>query len=212
MPRLQHDLDSQTHEKAVGSQLLDLAQKRLAQGAILEPNNDNALYYVNQLRAADPANAGLAPISGALQAAIIVQARAAAEAGDTGKADTLIDAASGLGYSPELGALRDTIAQQKLKRSRTVLADSLVALKPMKLDYPRAALTRGTEGWVDLDFEVTTEGKVTNITVSNASPPNVFDSAAKSALSRVRYKPVTIDGRAVDVKSSLHVVFRLEKE
>ncbi len=215
---LQRDLDaardSQARDKLMRSHLLDLAQARLAQGEILEPDNDNALFYVDQLRAADPTNAGLALISGALQDAITARARAALDSGDAAKAEALVKAASGLGSSAELDALSDTVAQQKLKQSGTVpsmvSASSLVTVKPLKLEYPRSALAKGTEGWVDVAFNVTTAGKVINVTVLNASPPNVFESAAKSALARVRYRPVLVDGQAREVKSRLHLVFRLE--
>jgi len=211
---LQRDFDAARDSQAHDAHLLELAQARLAQGEILEPDNDNALFYVNQLRAADPTSAGLAHISGALQGAIIARARAALYSGDAVKAEALVNAASGLGSSAELDALTDAVAQQKLKQSGTtpfmVQASSLVTVKPLKLQYPRTAVSKGTEGWVDVGFTVTTEGKVINVTVLNASPPNVFESAAKSALARVRFRPVLVDGQAREVKSMLHLVFRLE--
>ena len=82
----------------------------------------------------------------------------------------------------------------------------------MKLEYPRTAEAKGIEGWVDVAFTVTTAGKVVNVTVVSASPPNVFDYAAKSALARVRFRPVLKDGQAREVKSMLHLVFRLESK
>ncbi len=214
---LQRDFDGAreglAHEKAIHSQMLALAQTRLAQGSLLQPDNDNALFYVNQLRAADPSNSGLAQVSGALQSAIVTQARSALESGDTGKAESLLKAASGLGSSTELENLAASIAQQKQKQGKlAAAANSLIVIKPLKLEYPRAALANGTEGWVDLGFLITSEGKVSNITVLDASPPNVFDSAAKSALSRVRYKPVLVDGQAIAIKTTLHVVFRLAQQ
>ena len=214
---LQRDFDgareSQAHEKAIHSQILALAQTRLAQGSLLQPDNDNALFYVNQLRAADPSNSGLAQVSGSLQSAIVTQARSALESGDMGKAESLLKAGSGLGSSTELDNLAASIAQQKQKQGKlAAAANSLIVIKPLKLEYPRTALANGTEGWVDLAFLITTEGKVSNITVLDASPPNVFDSAAKSALSRVRYKPVLVDGQAIAIKTTLHVVFRLAQQ
>ena len=87
----------------------------------------------------------------------------------------------------------------------------MLVVKPLRLDYPKAALASGTEGWVDLAFDVTTEGKVANAAVVKASPRNVFDLAAKNAVSRMRFQPVMKNGRAIPVKSTLHVVFRLEQ-
>lgn len=208
----------QAQEKMIHSQALDLGQARLAQGELLEPANDNALYYVNQLRATDPSNPQLARISAALEGAIVARARAARDSGDTAAAASMLDSASALGASTELDALRDALAQDRAKQARadasrpaTVAANSLIAVKPLKLDYPRGALVDGKEGWVDLAFNVTTEGKVTNVTVVSSSPRYLFDSAARTALARVRYQPVMVDGKAVEVSSTLRVAFRLRQ-
>ncbi len=215
---LQRDLsaarDNQAHEKVIHAQLLDLAHARLARGDLVEPVNDNALFYVGQLRAADPSNPGLAQITSALQSALILRARASLDAGDSAKAETLAKSASSLGNSAELNSFSDLLAQQKQKQSSTatVSPNSLVAIKPMKLEYPAAALAKGTEGWVDLAFDVTTEGKVAHVTVVDSLPHNVFDAEAKAAVSRVRYQPVLIDGHPSEIKTTLHVVFRLAKQ
>jgi TonB family protein len=215
---LQHDYDAaretQAHEKSMQSQLLDLAQARLAHGDLLEPENDNALFYVSQLRAANPGYGGLAQISGALQSAIIARAHAALDSGDIAKGEAMVKAASGLGSSAELDALSDSLAQEKQKQgsAAAVPANSLVVVRPLRLEYPSTALAKATEGWVDLTFSVTPEGKVAHVTVVDSSPHNVFDSAARTAMARVRYQPVLRDGKAVEIKSSLRLVFRLEKK
>ena len=81
---LQHDLARRAAQQAAAvpelPQYLDLAQSRLTQGKLTEPDNDSALFYVNQLRAADPRNSGLPRISSAVQAQILEQARAALDA------------------------------------------------------------------------------------------------------------------------------------
>ncbi len=217
--KLQHDLDAardgQARQAKTLAHMLELAQARLAQGEILEPDDDNALFYVNQVRASDPTTVGLAQISNAIQSAILARARAALDAQDTDKAELLLATARGLGSSTDIDTLYDAFAQQKLRQSRAAAAaaavNSLVPLKPLKLDYPRAALAKGIEGWVDVAFDVTTEGKVANVTVVDASPSNIFDSAAKSALSRARFQPVLVGGQAVEIRATRHIVFRLTK-
>ncbi len=215
---LQRDMDGardgQARDRALQSKNLELAQTRLALGQLVEPDNDSALYYVNQLRASDPANSAWAPVAGAVQSAIIAKARAALDSGDTAKADSLARLAGGLGATPGLDELTEALAQQQSKQSApaAVAANSLVVVKPLRLDYPGSALANGTEGWVDLAFYVTTEGKVANAAVVNASPRHVFDSAAISAVSRMRFQPVMRNGQAISFKSTLHVVFRLEQQ
>jgi TonB family protein len=214
---LQRDMDGardgQARDQMIQSQNLELAQARLALGQLVEPDKDSALYYVNQLRASDPANPAWAPIAGAVQSAIIVQARAALDSGDAVKAESLATLASGLGETPDLEALKEALTQQQSKQSAParVAVNSLVVVKPLRLDYPRTALASGIEGWVDLAFDVTTEGKVAHAVVVNSSPRNIFDLAARYAVSHMSFQPVMKGGQAIPVKSTLHVAFRVDQ-
>ena len=63
--------------------------------------------------------------------------------------------------------------------------------------YPRKQALDGTEGWVKLQFTINPDGSVSNPTVLDSDPRRVFDSAAKKAISRWKYKPQVIDGQAV---------------
>jgi protein TonB len=55
--------------------------------------------------------------------------------------------------------------------------------------YPQMALRRGVEGWVEVEFAVTSAGTVENPVVVAAQPSGVFDSAAVRAVSSWRYEP-----------------------
>ena len=68
----------------------------------------------------------------------------------------------------------------------------LVRIEPQ---YPRKAAMRGIEGWVQLKFDVTEAGTVANVHVTNASPPNIFESSARRALLKWKYKPKMVDGK-----------------
>jgi TonB family protein len=214
---LQHDLSSARGQQAAAvpeqPQYLDLAQSRLAQGKVTEPDNDSALFYVNQLRATDPKNSGLARISSAVQAQILEQARAALDSAQPARAETLLQMAAGLGASADLAPLTQRLAQLKLTATGPpeVLEASLTRAKAIELDYPSDALRRGVEGWVDVSYVITTEGKVTTIKVLDSSPKNVFDAAATRALARMRYKPATQGGKSIAVSSKLRISFRLSK-
>ncbi len=214
---LQHDLSSARSQQAAAApeqpQYLDLAQSRLAQGKLTEPDNDSALFYVNQLRATDPKNSGLARISSAVQAQILEQARAALDGAQPARAETLLQMAAGLGASADLAPLNQRLAQLKLTATGPpeVLEASLARAKAIELDYPTDALRRGVEGWVDVAYVVTAEGKVTTINVLDSSPKKVFDTAATRALARMRYKPATQGGKSIAVSTKLRISFRLSK-
>jgi TonB family protein len=201
----------QTHEKQE-PQLLDLARSRLAQGNVLEPEDDSALYYVNQLRAADPHNTGLPQISSAVQAQILERARTAIDGGDYVKADTLLQMAGALGDSKDLNALRERMQVAALFASnmpQEVSEATLTRIKKLSVDYPVKALSHQIEGEVQIAYTVTPKGTVTDIKVLDSSPPGIFDAAATSAVSRLRYKPVLQSGKAVSVATKLRVIFHL---
>lgn len=67
--------------------------------------------------------------------------------------------------------------------------------------YPIVAQTEGIEGWVKLRYDVSPSGLAVNIKVVEAKPRRVFDSEAKKALKRWKFKAEQIDGKAVTLKN-----------
>lgn len=65
--------------------------------------------------------------------------------------------------------------------------------------YPRRAQSRGLEGYVIVEFTVTTNGSVRNPIVIEAKPEGVFDRAALNAAVKFKYKPRVVDGTATEV-------------
>ncbi len=214
---LQHDLgvarSQQSQQKSDQQQFLGLAQTRLAQGSLLDPPNDNALYYVNQLRTTDPKNSGLPQLIGTVQTQLLDRARAALAADEGDKADELLRQATDLGATADLAAFADKIKQWRASPGAIpqVNISSLTVVTPLKVQYPSKATEFNIEGWVDLTFNVSPEGKVVNAVVVDATPPHIFDGAALSALTRARYQPVTRDGKAVTVGSKIRITFKFLK-
>jgi TonB family protein len=213
---LQHDLNAARTQQAQKNDLpqyLELAQSRLAQGRLTEPDNDNAVFYVNQLRAADPKNSGLAQITGAVQAQIIDRARLSLDAGDMEKSEALAQTAAGLGGSSELDALNDRIRQRKAAGGQLLQMPEQSLTRANKLDvqYPPRALATNVEGWVELGYTVGADGAVTNVKVLNAAPPKVFEASASKAVSHLRYQPVVQGGKAIAVGTQVRIVYRVPK-
>jgi len=217
---LQRDLDAARGTQAAASvaapqqpPYLDLAQSRLSQGKVTEPDNDSALFYLNQLREADPKNNALPRLSSAVQAQILDQARTALDAAQPARAEALLQMAAGLGVSADLTALNQRLAQAKLAGAgpREVSEGDLTKVKGIELDYPSGALAKAVEGWVNVSYMVTAEGKVTGVKVLDSSPAGVFDAAATRAVSRVRYKPPLQGGKPVAVSTKLRIAFRMAK-
>src|SRR5688572_2003731 len=85
----------------------------------------------------------------------------------------------------------------------------LVRINP---DYPPRALSRGLEGWVQVQFTITATGTVKDPVVVDAMPKNIFDDAALKAIARWRYNPKVENGTAVErVGVQTRIVFQLEQ-
>lgn len=79
--------------------------------------------------------------------------------------------------------------------------------------YPRSAAQRGIEGYVVLEFTVTTLGTVKDVKVIEAEPANVFNQAAISAAQKFKYKPKVVNGQPVEVPGVRNIIrFELEKK
>jgi TonB family protein len=220
---LQHDLNAArsqpAHEKSDQPQFLELARSRLAQGNVTEPENDSALYYVNQLRAVDPQNMGLPQMVGAVQQKMIERARQALDAADLVKAEAVLRQAKSLGDSADLDALNGRLLEAKLKADggglgspgnmQEVAENSLTRLKPLQLKYPSRALEHSIEGWVEIGYTVTPKGKVVDVKALRADPAGVFEAAATDAVVRMSYKPAVKDGTPIAVTTKIRVAFRL---
>jgi protein TonB len=73
--------------------------------------------------------------------------------------------------------------------------------------YPVLARRGRIEGTVRLNAVIDREGKVTKVESVSGHP--VLDQAAKEAVSKWRYKPTVLNGEAVEVVTTIDVVFKL---
>lgn len=63
--------------------------------------------------------------------------------------------------------------------------------------YPVKAASNAIEGWVSLSFSIDKLGRVFDVSVIDAKPKRQFESAARRALKKWKYKPKLVDGKAV---------------
>ena len=71
-------------------------------------------------------------------------------------------------------------------------AQPLVRIPPR---YPERALSRGVEGWVLVQFNVTPEGEVVNAEIIDGEPKGMFDRSAIRAVENWKYQPKIVDGK-----------------
>ena len=87
-----------------------------------------------------------------------------------------------------------------------VAQDKLHAFVPPL--YPKEAKAKGLEGTVVLEAVITRTGAVEDLHVVS-STNSIFNDAAIRAVHQWKYKPYWYNGRPVDVRTTIHVVFRL---
>tara|TARA_R110002167_G_scaffold108772_8_gene277653 strand:+ start:1771 stop:2415 length:645 start_codon:yes stop_codon:yes gene_type:complete len=76
--------------------------------------------------------------------------------------------------------------------------------------YPRRALQRGIEGYVDVEFTVSKLGSVTSPKVIQAEPEGIFEQAALDATLKYKYKPRVVNGEPMEVSGvEVRVKFEL---
>ncbi len=83
----------------------------------------------------------------------------------------------------------------------------LVRINP---DYPPRALSRGIEGWVQIQFTITATGTVKDAVVVKSSS-NMFEEAAVKAILRWRYNPKIENGEGVE-RVGMQTILRFELE
>ena len=75
-------------------------------------------------------------------------------------------------------------------------------------EYPREALLRGIEGWIDMSLYVTPNGDVVQPSVSDGKGRQLFDRAALAAVRKWKYEPRT--GQDAAQAMQVRVSFQLE--
>lgn len=83
---------------------------------------------------------------------------------------------------------------------------------PIKTDapnYPVEAARSRTEGFVEVEFTVGADGKVSNISVVRAQPARVFEREAVAAVRRWTFEPATEGGQPVEARVRRRIDFKL---
>ena len=115
--------DSDAQDRAErGATYLRLANARLRSGALIEPPQDNARFYLEAARQTVPDDPAVAETSRALQKELLTRASAAASAGNAAETERWLANADGAGAS-----------RQELTSIRRMLQDQLIGVRGSKV-------------------------------------------------------------------------------
>jgi len=199
--------------EAAALELLKSARQSLARDRLVEPESDNAQYYLLALRKLDAQYVGLPALSDDLGGRLIAKGLASLNAQQYDAARGWLDHATAIGYtSPQADAVRhdlDATLARRAFMTDVISANQLTLVKSVQPQYPPKAEKSGVEGWVDLDFTVTDTGAVQDVAVDAAKPSGVFEAAASTALLQWRFKPLVRDSKAVATRARIRIRFAL---
>lgn len=91
-------------------------------------------------------------------------------------------------------------------QAKTIPAKPISQERP---EYPVAMRRFGLRGQVLIDFTVDTSGKVQNAVIFQSDNP-AFDEPALKALREWKFQPATRDGKPVEVKQRVPIIFQLD--
>jgi len=199
--------------EAAALDLLKSARQSLARDRLVEPENDNAQYYLLALRKLDAEYVGLPALTDDLGSRLVAKGQANVNAQQYDAARDWLDHAAAIGYvSPQADALRhdlDAALAHRAFMANVITASQLTLVKSVQPPYPPKAEKTGVEGWVELDFTVTETGTVQDVAVDAAKPPGVFEAAATAALLQWRFKPLVRDAKTVATRARIRIRFAL---
>lgn len=91
------------------------------------------------------------------------------------------------------------------------ISTNIIPLVRIPPTYPRRAANRRIEGWVKVEFTITTEGTVKDPVVVASQPSSIFDRAALKAIKRWKFKPQIITGEAYEQRAVQTLEFKLSR-
>ena len=96
----------------------------------------------------------------------------------------------------------------------TILTEDMVDEPPRPvarapLRYPKSAEAGGVEGEVEARLLLSADGSVLQVRILSATPPGVFETAARESLTRWRFSPATFRGQRLKAWVRQRVVFEL---
>jgi len=92
--------------------------------------------------------------------------------------------------------------------TKTVIS-GVVPLLRVPPKYPMRAANRHIEGWVKIEFTITTTGTVTDAVVVDAQPADVFNDTALDAIKKWKFKEKIVNGVAVTQRAVQILQFKL---
>lgn len=84
----------------------------------------------------------------------------------------------------------------------------IVRIEPQ---FPREALLKGINGWVELEFTIEPDGSVSDPKVVDSQPRRIFDRNALRAIYKWKFKPRIVDGKPIARRARQRMDFTINQ-
>ena len=89
------------------------------------------------------------------------------------------------------------------------VSTSVLPLSTIEPIYPKRAKMMKKEGYVKLEFTITAFGTVKDVEIVDSQPAKIFDTSAKNALLKWKFKPKVVENQAVEQRAVIQIDYRL---
>lgn len=188
----------------------DAFERAMAASRLLTPVDQSAKHYIEVLTAANPNHDVTRKASQRLSTEFLARAAQSLEALDAEAAKIWIDEAEALGSDADgVRRARATLTEHliAMESAKPLPASALKIVTYVAPEYPARALERGVEGWVDVEFTVSSDGATRDITVADASHENYFRREAVEAVEKWKFEPRVFMNRAIAQRSYTRIRF-----
>jgi TonB family protein len=185
----------------------------MARNELLRPPGTSAVDILNEMLEISAEHELAIAARDMLVTEMLDRSQQSIEALDTRAAQTWIDSAAPLSADPaSIDRAQERLTQHLIETEtqKILPASELNQTHIESPEFPRIALERGIEGWVDLEFIVTPTGRTDNITVTDASHARYFREEAVAAVEAWRFEPIMFMDRAIPKRSYTRLAFVLD--
>jgi TonB family protein len=185
-------------------------ESSLAANRILTPPNDNARHYVELMIAAAPNHAQTRADRDLLVTELLARSAQSLEALDTDGARAWIDAAEPIANdAAQIAAARNAWTDRiiAMETAKPLPASALKFTTYVPPKFPDTAVSRGIEGWVDVEFTVSANGSTRDISAADGSHDRMFRAEALEAVAQWRFEPRIFMDRPIDQRAHTRVRF-----
>jgi TonB family protein len=185
-------------------------ERAMSESRLLTPAGESAKHFVGVLNGLEPDHALTRDARERLAAELLSRARQSLEALDIDAADVWIVEAELLDVDRDsVKAAREAWTQRlvAMEEAKPLPASALKVVNYVVPEYPPRALERGIQGWVDIEFTVTTDGATSDVRVADGSHESYFRREAVAAVEQWRFEPRVFMGRAIEQRSYSRIRF-----